>query len=456
MNLRFLAVTGAVLLCAGGLSAQSVVPASDGGAGTVLPSHASALPPLAHADEPCQGAPEDKGPWGCLDKACPYPYQFWASADFLLWRIRNASLPTGASAQAAGLVGVTTFTNGVPTTTALPVFTSQTAGLPVNDSQGRGDHAGLRLTAGYWFDPNQDCGIEVSGFYLQPRTASFNTIANGAQVSNSLFTVGTGLSSSLTSPPAPAGLAGSLPVVFLGLSNSSAAVSTTTNLWGLEVNALATGVFFGPVRVSGLLGFRQLQLRDDLTLTTNEMVTLTPQASSPLFPVIVTGNGILPSSTFDRVSTRNTFYGGQAGLEVEAPCGCFFLRARGKVALGDMHEAADINGVTTTTTGNFAGGLLSSPVDTGRHVRDRIAVIPEANIKLGVFVTSHLTAYVGYDVFYISDVARPGDLSTMGASSTTVTVGGTNNQVSLPQPGFHFQGNHLWVQGFNFGMEFRY
>ena len=455
MNLRFLAVTGAVLLCAGGLRAQSGDPAPPGGPATVLPPTA-ALPPLAPGAEAGPAFGDGAGPWGCLDGASPYPYRFYASADFLLWRIRGASLPTSLNSQAAGVLGVTTFTNGVPTMTALPVFATQTSTVPVNDSQGRGDHPGFRLTAGYWLDPNQNFGIEVSGFYLSPQTASFTSTSNGAAAGSSVFTVATGLSSSLTSPPAPAALAGSLPVVLLGQSNGAASVVSKTNLWGVELNALATGAYFGSVRIGGLLGFRQLQLRDDLAASTSDMVNLTPQAMSPTFPFAVAGNGLLPFNTLDRITTRNTFYGGQAGLEVEAPCGCFFLRARGKVALGDMHEAANVLGVTSTPQGVFAGGLLSGPADVGRHTRDRIAVIPEANIKLGVFLSSRLTAYVGYDVFYISDVARPGNLSTLGGSQTNVTVAGTSSQVSLPQPGFQFQGDHLWVQGFNFGMEFRY
>jgi hypothetical protein len=338
----------------------------------------------------------------------------------------------------------------------LPVFTSQTSTLPVNDSQGRGDHEGGRLTIGYWFDPAQSCGIEISGFDLQPRTSNFISTTNGATAGAGLFTVNTGLATTLTSPPAPAALAGTLPVVFLGQASGSAVVAQTTELWGGEVNVDATGAFFGPVRVGGLLGFRYLELRDKLLLGTKEMVTLTPQAVNPVLPFLVTGNGLLPFSTLDTIGTRNRFYGGQAGLEVEAPCGCFFLRARGKIALGDMHESADVLGFTATPGAVFPGGLLSSPADTGRHVRDRIAVIPEANIKLGVFITSRLTAYAGYDVFYISDVIRPGDQSRMGSSQTNVTVAGTTSTVSLPQPGFQFQGNHLWVQGFNFGMEFRY
>jgi len=480
MKLRFLAVSAAVFLGAGRLPAQSVYPArgdvvSSGGTRTSVPIRAGTLaqpapagplatvpdgsaapwlPPAASAAPAPGAASLDDGPCGCLDNASPFPYRFYASAEYLLWRIKGGDLPSMASSQAAGVINV----GAGGATTMLPVFVQQSAGLPGSDSQGRGDHSGGRFTAGYWFDPDQNFGIEASVFFLQPRSSTFVNSSNNA-TGSSLFTVNTGLSV-LTSQAIP-GLGVSVPtsqpVVFLGQSAGSIAATSTTNLYGGEINARSTCVTFGSARLGGLLGFRELSFNEDLTLAGTGTVSLA--SSMPNLIAVTNAQGTSPVSTFstfDSIRTRNTFYGGQAGVDLFVPCRWFFFQGRVKGAIGAMHEEATVLGLTTSPSGQFAGGLLSSPGDLGRHTRTKIAFIPEANLKMGVFVTSRLTAFVGYDALYVTDVIRPGDQSRPSSGTTTVTVAGTSNQTSLGQQSFGFAGTHVWAQGFNFGLQFQY
>src|SRR5262249_17740704 len=146
-------------------------------------------------------------------------------------------------------------------------------------------------------------------------------------------------------------------------------------------------------------------------------------------------------------------------------CGAFFLYARAKLALGDMHQVAQPNGATqiinpdprtlpaSTTT---PGGILSSPGDVGRISRDRFAYLPELNLKLGYQFTSWLRAYVGYDALLIGHAARAGDSSTINPINSNVSVAGSSSTASVAQPTFRFRDSDVWAQGLTFGMEVRY
>jgi hypothetical protein len=142
------------------------------------------------------------------------------------------------------------------------------------------------------------------------------------------------------------------------------------------------------------------------------------------------------------------------------------MDVRAKIALGVMHQSADVVGTTVATSVPagllpnqgvpMAGGLLSSPLDQGTHSRNRISAVPEVNVKLGYMITPCLRAYVGYDFLYVVNVLRPGDQVGLTSAGLTVNVAGTPNPITVSQPGFRFKDSDVWFNGINFGMEFRY
>src|SRR5206468_1251673 len=92
-------------------------------------------------------------------------------------------------------------------------------------------------------------------------------------------------------------------------------------------------------------------------------------------------------------STRNKYYGGQIGLDGEYHFGHrWFVGARAKVAMGMMHEVLTINGQTETIlppapSVTALGGVLAQKSNIGTFSRDRFAVVPEVNLKVGVELT---------------------------------------------------------------------
>ena len=134
------------------------------------------------------------------DGAAENPYRFYASADFLLWNIRNPNLPPVTSLIPSGIAiiqGTDTTISGVTgvqsTTThnfAVPVFVLSDPGIPNANSVDMGDHQGARFTIGWWFDAEKDLGFEVSGFWLEKLTQHFR--ATTSNITDQRIPAGTG------------------------------------------------------------------------------------------------------------------------------------------------------------------------------------------------------------------------------------------------------------------------
>src|SRR5262249_59420948 len=101
-----------------------------------------------------------------------------------------------------------------------------------------------------------------------------------------------------------------------------------------------------------------------------------------------------------------------------------------------IDSASTITGTPTATGAPTSGGLLFSPTDVGKHSRDRISFPLEANIKIGYEFCNWLRAYVGYDVLYVTNVARSGDQSAVSTLNTTIQVANTTNHINVSHPTF--------------------
>jgi len=210
-----------------------------------------------------------------------------------------------------------------------------------------------------------------------------------------------------------------------------------------------------------LLGFRYLHFHEELSLSDNANLFVAPGTLGLTSPMQA-----FHFATSDFIRARNHFYGAQVGLDLNLDFGKFFVSGRAKGALGATHEVVDIDSSGIAQTGltfntllpavTTPGGLLGGPLDVGRHSRDRICFVPEAEFKIGYYFTSWLRGYVGYNVLYVSDVVRTGNQTGISTTSVQAMVGGTTSMVNVSQPVFRFQDTHVWAQGIDFGLEFRY
>lgn len=405
----------------------------------------------------------------------PPPIRYYANFECLLWNIRDASLPSLVSNVPVGVINVVstdTFIspNGTSTTSIqnnlIPLTLLNNPTVPHQNSIDLGEHKGGRLTFGWWFDDDLDCGIEASAFILEKRSQNFrNTSVN---TSNQL-TLDTGVNDRTFVLPADGNtptLTSSTPIAFPAQAQAELRGTIWTEFMGAELNVRTSGYEYGILTFGSLMGARYLQFEEGLSV--NNQVTLSQLQvtrgvgtngdvgvvrSAPFLPITF--------STNDDIRTHNYIIAPQVGLKAEAYYWGFFFNAQGKVALGANIQEIETIGITTQTSSNFVlnnamGGLLSGPSDQNDLTRVRISIIPEINLKLGYDCGERFRFWIGYDALYMQHVIRPGEQTSYTTLNTNVSVGDNEGLLTVTQPTIRFSDLDVWVQGINFGVELHY
>jgi len=245
-------------------------------------------------------------------------------------------------------------------------------------------------------------------------------------------------------------------------------LSLTSRLQGVDINASYNVTASNTLHLGLIGGFRYLNLREDLAFPNVGVVTNAALAT-PIFGGTVPFVGEV-NDTVDQFSTRNDFYGGQFGVRADLLLGNFFVNVAAKLALGDVQESLTINGaIVTNATGGFTtpaastvvpGGIFAQQTNIGHYLRDCFAVAPELNVKVGYQLANLARLSAGYDLLYLSSVARPGNQIDRAINTNQFV-----DYTGLPLPAFTgpsrpaflgLKGSDFWAQGITFGLEFSY
>jgi len=316
---------------------------------------------------------------------------------------------------------------GQPTTTVLY------GDSHVNDQA----RSGFLLSAGTWLDCDHQCALGGEFFMLATDTTHFHAASTGSPIlARPFFNALTGVQASQV-------------VALPGVASGHVDVGTSSQLLGAGAFlqcCLACGCNY---RVDGLVGYRYLQLKEGLSIS--EDVTST-----------AVGFNVPPLGTTldvqDRFDTENEFNGLDLGLWSHWACGRLSLNLLTKVALGDTYREVGIDGSTVITipgapTRAFSGGLLALDTNIGSHTSNAFSVVPELRMDVGYQVTDRLRAFVGYDLLYWTEVARPADQVNLAVNPNYLppVIGG-----GPPAPTFQLHESPFWAQGINFGIAFRF
>jgi hypothetical protein len=404
---------------------------------TPAPAKAPAKAPAAAAapatGTPASGLPAYLGsptdaPTVPLDATGTQQPRFYFGAEWLLWWFKEDRVPPLAS------TSKNPFDNGIigqPTTRVL------FGGDGIDDNE----RSGLRLTAGFWCDDCKETGFELRGFWLFPHGPDFN--ANSAQfptLARPFFNLNQGIEfAEITAFP--------------GRFTGSQSISDHGQLFGGEANTRCRLCCGCDYRIDLYGGFRFVDLEESLFLV--EDFHGLPTAPAPFTNAHIVGK--------DLFSTSNQFYGGQVGLMGEYDLGSFSVEARASVALGDTHQSILIDGSQVATFPNGTttvskGDLLALPSNIGRFNNDHFGVIPELDINIGYLITSHIRAFIGYDVLYWNSVVRPGEQIDRNLDITLIPnfpVPGVK-PVGQLQPAPPRATTDFWAQGVTLGFEVRY
>ncbi|MFO0927154.1 MAG: BBP7 family outer membrane beta-barrel protein [Gemmataceae bacterium] len=429
MKSRFLGALGVMLASAGWAVAQPPVVVNPPGAAGVSSSPASAAVAAGGSGMtnggtvypvvPTFGTPMSDSPAVLPESGTGDALRWYGNAEFIVWRIPRGSIPSTATAVPAGVSSII-FTNRYYDANQTLIRTQTVVGYNENSITNQvsfanggqtdlGSLPGGRFVLGFWGDADQTWGVEAAFQFLASKST---TISGRPSLSNDQFIINTGFrETDYQIPPnggAPVPTA-TYDVLAIRQVNGTFSGSASSSLWGGELNYRSTAMRVGPVDVSGLCGFRYLQFEDALNVNSTINLSLPPGVQRTAVEESYSLSENLVISSTDNIRIRNQFIGAQIGVDLDARFASLFLFTRLKAAVGDMHQSASIDGNTQVInnepirlTGPRAGsatsppssvspgGLLSAPGDSGGRDRDRVAVIPEVNVRFGCQFTNWL------------------------------------------------------------------
>lgn len=371
-------------------------------AGLAPPADFTPAPPGPRPSRPPAPPPEpaEPAPSAVLGRG-------WQEFEWLLWWTRDARVPPLATAGQTTAVG------------------------PTLDSR---DQSGGRFTLGFAIDSAQTVGLEGSYFFLGTRTTTSSAAGTGAP--------GT-LPVGVPYLDVPAGAERALAIASAEDARGVLDVSASSRLQGAELNAVANVLAGMHYQLDALVGFRYFELNEGIQIAAR---------TAPL------GSDLAAGTSFaDQFDGHNRFYGGQVGVRGELRKGLLFFGVTAKLGLGDVQEVVRISGVSREPgAGSQRGGLFAAASNSGRHARDVFGLLPEATVRLGFHLGPRTRFFLGYNVIYLSDAARPGDQIDRGLDPPQIPVLSGAAVPAAERPRFNFNSTDFWVQGLVVGLEYRY
>jgi hypothetical protein len=349
-----------------------------------------------------------------------------------LWYVRSGHAPalvTGSSPESLGIIGV-------GNTRVLY------GDSPIGDSY----HVGASFGGVYWFGCRECWGVDGNIFFLGRNGTRFAaSTADAPLLARPFFNLNQGIPySEIVGAP--------------GLATGSVAVTNETTLWGADINLRRYLCSTPCARLDGFVGFRYLNLSEELSITESFART----TNSPLSIGVPQALG---GTVTDFFRTDNHFYGPQVGLVGEVRRGRWFLEGRTSVAMGVVAQRAEIGGsqaiqLMNGTTATTPGGLLALPgANIGTFTRNEFGVLPEVGVKLGVHVTPHLRFAVGYNFLYLNSVLRPGDQIDPGLDVTRIPnfpLPGNAQRLPVVRPAPVLRDTDIFAQGISFSVQWNW
>ena len=403
-------------------------------AGFSYSQSATLMPPIMTAapDAPPSGPTDLFG--GVFERCRPVASRVWGDSEFLLWWTKKVPVNTPLLTQALGTTDPT----------AGAIGSANTRILLGDQSYDLGTRFGGRFTVGAWLDSEHMFGLEADYLFISPRSTTDSFGSGGAPGSPQL---------AFPFKDATTGKESALVFTIPGTFSGSSYLRLSDELQGAEINFSVRILESGSFALTGLAGFRWINFQEDLDFQQGNVGLPTGPAAGQIF------------TAADHFRATNNFYGGQLGLRGEYRLGNFFLEGTGKVALGSSEQLMNINGVTNAVfsdgfrISNGPGGTYALGTNIGTHTHNAFCVVPEAEFKIGYYITRYVQIFAGYNFLYLSDVARPG-MAIDHTINTTQSAGLRRHLaaglVGTPPPTFSFSRGDFWAQGVTFGLQFKF
>ena len=362
-----------------------------------------------------------------------FPGRLWFSAEYLVWATTGQSVPPLVTSSplgtATGSIGVV----GAPTTSVL--FGGSEFNGPMR--------SGARLTAGFWFTPQQETGVEANWVGLAIAEESLATASSGGSPWLARPYV-----DAVAGQPAAVVVPGSTTIPGdASLVEQAVAANLRTQFGSVDVlyrKNLLSGEDFHRRYLVG--GFRYLMLDDELAASFTTRETDTPG-----------GNPLNTATATDSFRTLSQFYGGEFGMIEKWWHHRWSLQVLGKVGLGASTIGTTIAGSTNVedssgTTVTYPGGVLAQPTNPGNE-QSFFAAVGEFGVTADYAIWSQFRLSVGYSLIYWSTVGRAAAQIDTSVNPTQFS-GGSLSGPSAPT--FDLWTTSFWAQGVNAGLEYQF
>lgn len=371
-----------------------------------------------------------------------FPGRLWIAAEYLVWATAGQAVPPLVTSSPSGTATSQIGVLGSPTTTIR--FGGNEFAGPMR--------SGARLTAGFWFTPRQERGIEASWFGL---ATAEDTLALSSTGGDPWLAIP--YMNALTDQPSAIVIPGLTTVpADPALLEQSIDARLKTQFGSVDVlyrSNLTCGEDFHRRYLVG--GFRYLMLDDEVVVDSAAFTSTGTPGGYPR-----TG-----SAASDSFRTLSQFYGGEFGMVEKWWRDRWSLQLLGKVALGASSIDTTITGSTTTTettsiggkdvttiTGSFPGGILAQPTNPGGQ-RSMFSALGEVGVTADYAIWSQFRVSVGYSLVYWSTVARAA-AQIDDAVNPSQFAGGVLTGPAVPA--FQLRTTGFWAQGVNAGLEYQF
>jgi hypothetical protein len=369
------------------------------------------------------------------------PQDGWFSLDFLGWWQDGMNLPPL----------VTTSTN--------PSISRDQAGVLTDPATrvlfGGGDVledelSGSRVRFGVWLNRRHTWGVGAELFQLDTESESLTGVSNGNPIlARPFFNTQTGVEDS--------GI-----VAYPGVASGTVTAAAASRLRGGSFNfrylrccneGYSRWLFCGCPerfcsRTEQTFGLRFLDLEEAVSVR-ESMISTDPTSPGSL-------------DLGDQFDTRNQFSGLDIGWSYRRVRKFWSVDGMLRLAAGNTRQTVTIRGQTvvndptnTPTVQTLPGGLLAQTSNIGMYRQNEFTVVPEINTNIAYQLTEHWKLSLGYTAIYWSNVIRAGDQISRDLNPNLLpppAVPFTGTQ----RPAFAFDTTDYWVQGINFGGEYRW
>lgn len=405
-----------------------VMPAQHTGQPTPADGAAVAPQPEGTYGEYGEGC-DSCGDYGCDEcgRFCWRPTGLFVDLEYNMWWTKGRTVPPLVTTSPPGTPQVST--GVLPGATLL--FGDERVGTDLG--------YGGTITVGKWLDCQQTTAIGAKFRSFRADDGEFSGASDGTtNLAVPFFDSLLGAENAY--------LVGFTPDGVTPFSSGTIDVEDRLDLLSTEVFGRFVIVNEGGARVDMVGGYHTLRLDNSLSLET-ELTSLSPVFISPVGTVI---------NTQDIFEGRNEFHGGNLGFMTTLYFDRFFFSAFGKMSVGNMRQTIIIDGNTVVTTPGPVvdvrdEGIFALGTNQGTYARDRVAYIPEANLKVGYFVRPNVAVSVAYNFMYISNVVLGGDQIDRNLNLSQ-TNGGPLVGPATPQF-LGFRETDFWAQGINLGLE---